>query len=315
MRNKIARMLSRHSLPTSTLLLASLLCACASAASADDRQEVKVARHIEHTITALKALTDADSLAAAGLLSLANHSDQSLPLIARATAAAPERADLVWLQAQVCRELSPCDPEPLELRLRALDPSNGTGWFGALSRASTAKNEPDIDAALESIGQSDRSDIYWTTLIAHLSRAAARTGKISLEDAEISIIGTLAAEAIPAYQYIAKTCKGERLQRQEILDDCRRVARSLQRGDNLLTEMVGVSIAKRVWPEDSPEWKAATEAHRVYEYRAKFFAKLDVRGEKRAKEYLTLCTQHHREQDLFAAQMIAAGYDPNPPAQ
>jgi hypothetical protein len=288
---------------------------CSACANSPDAQIATSQRRNEQVLAALTQRNDADSLAAAGLMSIGNHTDQSLPLIARSTATAPERADLVWLQSQLCRQFSPCDPEPLELRLRELDPSNGAGWFGALARASSTKNAADIDAALASIGQADRIDIYWTTLVAHLSRAAARTGKISLEDAEVSIVGYLAAEAIPAYQYVSTACKGERLQNQKILADCRGVAKSFQRGDNLVTEMIGVSISKRVWPEDSPEWKSAAEARRVYEYRAKFFAKLDLHGEKGAKEYLALCDQHRREQDVFAAQLVAAGYDPNPPAQ
>jgi hypothetical protein len=277
--------------------------------------EAKADRRTEETIAALTNRTDADSLAAAGVMSIGKRSEQSLSLLARATAAAPDRADLFWLRALRCDQLPPCDPDPVEQRLRRLDPTNGAGWFGALARASSSKNDVGVDAALARIGQSDRVDIYWTTLIAHLSRAAVRTGKISLEAAEVSIIGYLAGEVIPAYHYVSDACKGDRLQHQAILDDCRGVANSLQRGDNLVTEMIGVSIAKRVWPQDSPEWKSAAETRRVYEYRAKFIEKLDLRGEKRAKEYLALCAQHRREQDVFVAQIIAAGENPNPPAE
>jgi hypothetical protein len=280
-----------------------------------ETQEAKSARRTEETIAALSRMTDADALAAAGIMSIGKNSDQSLTFLARATTAAPDRADLFWLRSLRCDQLPPCDPGPIEQRLRELDPSNGAAWFGALARASSSKNDADIDAALARIGQSERVDIYWTTLIAHLSRAAVRTGKIYLEDAEVSIIGYLAAEAIPAYHYVSDACKGDRLQRKTILDDCRGVANSLQRGDNLVTEMIGVSIAKRVWPQDSPEWNSAAEARRVYEYRATFIEKLDLRGEKRAKEYLTLCAQYRREQDVFVAQMIAAGENPNPPPE
>jgi hypothetical protein len=287
----------------------------AFALGSPDAQLAKSQRRTDQIIAALSQMNDADSLAAAGLMSIGNHTDESLSLIARAVGVAPDRADLVWLHAQRCSQLPPCDPEPIEHHLREIDPSNGTGWFGALARASVAENDADIDAALARIGQSERVDIYWTTLIAHLTRAAAHTRKISLEDAEISITGYLAAEAIPAYHHVANACKGERLQHPKTLDDCRGVANSFQRGDNLITEMIGVSIAKRVWPEDSPEWKAAVEARRVYDYRAKFIAELDLRGERQAKEYLTLCAQHRREQDVFVAQMIAAGVNPNPPVQ
>jgi len=72
-------------------------------------------------------------------------------------ATAPERADLVWLQAQVCEKLARCDPEPVERRLRALDPTNGAGWMGALARAYVAKDEETTDAAIAAIGRSDRT--------------------------------------------------------------------------------------------------------------------------------------------------------------
>jgi hypothetical protein len=81
-----------------------------------------------------------------------------------------------------------------------------------------------------------------------------------------------------------------------------------------VTEMIGVAIAKRVWPEETPEWKAAAEERRVYDYRSKLYSKLESRTISHPGEYLTLCAQNRRESDLFAAQLIAAGYDPNPPA-
>ena len=95
----------------------------------------------------------------------------------------------------------------------------------------------------------------------------------------------------------------------------RGVAKALQNGDTYLTAMIGVSIAKRVWPEDSPEWKAAAEQRRVYDYRSKLYQKLEQRALTHPGEYLTLCEQNRRESDLFAAQLTAAGYDPNPSAQ
>ncbi len=91
---------------------------------------------------------------------LPSRPDDSLALIGRAIAAAPERPDLVWLQAQVCQEVTRCDPEPIERHLRELDPSNGAGWMGALARANSSRNDEAMDAALAAIGHSDRVDIY-----------------------------------------------------------------------------------------------------------------------------------------------------------
>src|SRR5579859_2447202 len=143
--------------------------------------------------------------------------------------------------------------------------------------------------ALAAIGNSDRVDIYWTTLIARLSRVTERTKTMSLSEAEVLVIGFLAAQAIPAYAAASNACKGERLQRAEVVEVCRGVAKAFERGDTYITEMIGIAIAKRVWSEDSPEWKAAAEARRVYEYRSKFWATLDLTNTSHAEEYLTLC--------------------------
>jgi hypothetical protein len=273
----------------------------------------KTERHLQRAATALAKKSDADSLAAAGLLNLSISRRGSLTLIARATSTTPNRPDLVWLEAMACLAVPGCDPEPIERRLRELDPSNGAGWMGALNRADSSKNSEAKDAALTAIGNSDHVNVYYTTLVARLSRATAETKEISLEEAATSIIGVLAAQAIPAYGAASRACKGEQLQRAEIIDVCRRVARAFERGDTYLTEMIGVAIAKRVWPENSPQWKEAAEARRVYEYRSKLAA--ERWATSRLDEYLTLCAQNGREQDVFLAEVIAAGRDPNPPPE
>jgi hypothetical protein len=299
-----------HALAGSSLILLTSF-ACASS----DALIAKARKRTDQTVVALAQKSDADSLAAAGIMSIGNRRDQSLALLTRAVAAAPERPDLIWLQSLRCGQVPTCDPLPIEQRLRELDPSNGAGWWGAIARAGAAHDTEGTDDALTAISRSTRVDIYWTTLIAHLSRAVADTKKMSVEEAEVTIIGYLAAQAIPAYQYVSNSCKGEHLQQPGITEICRAVAKALQNGDTYITEMIGVAIAKRVWPEDSPEWKAANEQRRVYDYRSKLYQKLEQRALTHPDEYLTLCAQNRRESDLFAAQLVAAGYDPNPPAQ
>jgi len=222
---KLRTMFKTFSLPL-VLLIAST---SAFALGFSDAQ-MAAQKHTDQTIAALAKMTDADSLAAAGLMSVGNNSDPSLPFLARATAAAPDRADLLC-------------------------------------------------------------------------------------DSEVAVSSYLASQATPPYQYISNSCKGDRLQQSGVTEVCRGVAKAFQNGDTYLTEMIGVAIAKRVWPEDSPEWKAAAEERRVYEYRSKLYPKLEPRALTHPEEYLTLCAQNRREQEVFAAQLTAAGYDPNPPAQ
>jgi hypothetical protein len=286
-----------------------------SCASSPDAQEAKAQTHIERAASVLASSSDADSLAAAGLVKLANNLDQSLYLIDRAIAVAPERPDLVWLQIQICRRVPPCDPEPSERQLRTLDVQNGAGWMGELVRANAAKDVEATAAALAAISQSEYIDIYWTTLIARLSRAIAETKAASLSEATTFVIGYLAADAIPAYRVASNACDGERLQHAEVVGVCRGVAKAFERGDTYITEMIGIRIAQRVWAENSPEWKEAHEARRVFEFRSKAFADTDAWTAAHTDEYLRLCAENRREQDVWLAELMARGKNPNPPPE
>jgi hypothetical protein len=305
-------MLTMRNVVSSAFAIA-LLPVFSSCASSADAQTQHVEMRIEHAVDLLGSRTDADSLASAGLLSSGKGHDRSLRLIEKATADAPERPDLVWLQIQYCQAELACDSVPMEERLRSLDARNGASWMGALTRADKANDEQARSAALAAISRSERLDIYWTTLVARLSRATAETKAVSLTEAEIFIIGILAAQSIPAYQVLSNACKGERLKRDDVVEVCRGIANALQHGDTYITEMMGIAIAKRVWPENSPQWKEATEARRSWEYRAKFLSEADTWNAAHTDEYLALCAQNRREQDVYKAELIATGKSPDPP--
>ncbi|HWZ65013.1 MAG TPA: hypothetical protein VNX02_18495 [Steroidobacteraceae bacterium] len=250
-------------------LAAGVSSGCPAEAYRLDSREAQVA-------DALARQADADSLAAAGLLSAA-HPETESQLLTRAMTAVPARADLVWLQIQACQKQPACDSQALERHLQTLDPDNGAPWLGALARADAAHDEPAKHAALAAISRSTRVDIYWTTLIARLSHAAARTGKMPLPDTMVLIIGLLSAQAVPALHVVSESCKGERLERAADVDVCRGIARAFEGGDTYLAEMFGAAIAQRVWPEQSPQWVAATDARRSYEYRTTLQQKIDRR--------------------------------------
>ena len=290
--------------------LGSILFGCSASRPADSTHKE---RDLERAVDVLAKRSDADSLAAAGLLSLTSLRHDPLDLLARATAAAPDRADLLWLNVRACLETPECDPQPIERRLRQLDPANGTGWLVDLMRASAAKDYVASDAILAAVGRSDRVDIYWTTLIAHLTRATARAHKVSLDEARNSIIGALAASIIPAFAAASDSCKGARLEQADVIETCRGVARALERGDTYITEMMGVTIAKRVWPEGSQEWRAADAARQLFEYRSKLWASAAV-DTAHTEEFLKLCEHNRREQDVFLAQLKSEGKNPSPPS-
>jgi hypothetical protein len=272
-------------------------------------------RALERAATQLQRQSDADSLAAAGLFRVTEDRVQAVALLARAEAIAPARADLIWLHLRVCQAQPSCDPQPEEHKLRIVSPGNGAGWLGALARAGAAHDDAAREAALVAIAHTERMDVYWTALIGHLSAAAARTGNLSTAEAMIAVTGIVAAVAIPAYAPLSNSCKGDRLQRSDIREDCRGVAQALENGDTVITEMMGVAIAKRVWPEDSAEWNAAVERRRVFQYRIDSWKPLEpvTWSATQALQYIALCLEHPREQDVVQAQLMNAGKAPNPP--
>jgi len=300
------------------LLLLTVLGACASSGP---KPVAYSRKHLQQTIAELSRRPDADSLAAAGLLlSLGNHGDEPLALLARATGAAPDRPDLVWLQVQMCLRLPPCQPEPLSEHLRRLAPTNGAGWLGllVLGRPDSPDTDAVKEAALLAISQSDRVDIYWTTLISRLTSAAARPGVMSIREAELSIIGVLSAQDIPTYRVLADVCVRGQPTPGDNLATCRGIARALEGGDAYITEMMGIAIARHVWPENAPEWKAATRARAVYEYRSGLMLHLEESrpwDRRVADNYLTLCARYSREQDVVRARLLDAGMKADPPVQ
>jgi len=208
-----------------------------------------------------------------------------------------------------------CDAEPHEARLRSLDPANGVGWFGVLQRASDAHDDEVLDVAVEAIGRTERVDTYWTTLSARLSTALAGSHDVALSEALITVIGTEAAMPIPAYSAASRACRGERLERPGAMEACRAMAASFERGDSYLTEMIGTGILKRLWPEDSPEWAAASRARRVGHYRLKMQSNdaAPFWDAAAAGRFVRHLAESRREQDFVAAELSARGIPPDPP--
>jgi len=298
----------RHVATHGLLLGSLLLVGCVSSTATMER-------HVEHTAAQLQRQSDADSLAAAGLFLMTTDRARALTLLARAEAAAPARADLVWLYLRVCQEDASCAPQAEELKLRTLSPANGAGWLGSLTRAVKAKDDAATDAALVAIAHTERVDLYWTTIISHLSLAAARTGKISLDEAMTTVIGIVSATAIPAFSPASTSCQGDRLERDNIRKVCQRVAQALENGDTVIAEMMGVAIAKHAWPVGSDGWNEALQRRRAYEYRTALWQPLQpVRWDApAARQFIALCLEYPQEQEVIRAQLISAGKAPDPP--
>ena len=307
------------SLSFTSLLIGLAAILCTGCANDGARQQVAYARKIQRTEQLLIAAGDADSLAAAAMLSIGPtvNPAQRLTLIARAVSEAPDRPDLVWLNVRLCTQADGCNPEPLEAQLRAFDPDNGAAWFDSISLAGKLNDVVGVRKDLAAIATSRRFDTYWNATIVHVTNAILKTHTMDLPTALVTTIGIASATAMPPYQTIVNACKGDPLQDPHLLSTCRQVSTVMRRGDTYLTEMVGVAIAKRTWPEGSPEYVDAVSAKRVAHYRMDADGKLSLHGflyPEYAAKRLQLMTEKKTEQEVNLAEILNAKLNPDPPS-
>jgi hypothetical protein len=305
---------------SSTFLLIGLAASlCNGCTTGGPRQQAAYDRKIRRTEQLLIAAADSDSLAAAAMLSIGPtvNPEERLKLIAGAVSKAPDRPDLVWLNIRLCVQVDTCNPEPLEAQLRALDPENGAAWFDSIGRAGGRNDAAAVRKDLSAIATSSRFDIYWNATIVHLTNAILKTHTMDLPTALVDTIGIASGTSVPAYQTILNACKGEPLQDPDLLGICRQVATVMRGGDTYLTEMIGIAIAKRAWPEGSPTYVDAISARRVGHYRMDADGKLSLRRfffSDYAAKRLQLMTQKKSEQEVVLAEILNAKWNPNPPS-
>ncbi len=270
------------------------------------------------TREALVSAGTADSLAAATLFTDGSGYDaptQRLALISHAVALAPGRADLVWLNLQICARVDSCDPGPLEARLRALDPQNAAAWSWSILRSAKINDTAAVHRDLLAISNAERFDIYYNPIVLHTTEAVLKVHTLEPRIALVTTIGYATAMIIPPFQPISNACKGDVLKSPEVVQTCRRVASVLRHGDSYLTEIAGIRIAKRVWSAGSAEYLDAVNAKRVGNYRLDMLNKTmgTYPKNKEAESYLRLLTTHRTEQDVILAVILDSGLSPSPP--
>jgi len=296
-----------------TVLAAVVLGGCAIK---DTGREVTFENREARTGAALIAAGDADSLQAAALLGVvADDPQPRLRLIERAAAAAPARPDIAWTNLQLCLRVGSCDPRPIEAHLHALDPGNGAAWSATLERSWKAKDAAALQTTLVAISNTERFGIYWNQTIAHVANAVIRTAAMEPKGAFVEAIGAAAAQWTPE-KAMTDFCQGRSLEQPDVLATCRRLSAVLRRGDTYLTEMVGLAVAMRVWPESSAEYRAAVQERRVAQYRADADERLLSRkplDNAWVLHRLELLAAHDTEQEVVLADITSAGLNPDPP--
>jgi hypothetical protein len=310
--------------------VASLPCAArADGAAAEGATADGAAADGSAAIDRLIAKGSADSLATAAVLKqFGKDSDSgSYSLLARAVQVAPDRRDLAWLAVRLCASSSDCDDNIPEKHLHDVDPTNGIGSIGALTRAQRKNDAAAIDSALTVIGNSERFYVYFEPLVVATATelvAAQPQGfkqpasPRQVASATLEMAGVIAASVLPPSQSFSYSCKGMALEQVSgRLDRCRRAARAIARADAFIVEGLGLSLQQQLWPLDSPEGKAITAQRRVFQYRLEEYSRLNISSSKLdefPRDALEVFRTHPREQDAALVYITKAGIPPDPPA-
>jgi hypothetical protein len=266
---------------------------------------------------------DVDQIAATALALWGTNANangsQALSQIQKATQAAPERPELLWLHLRLCMEVAGCEPEPIEGRLRKLDPDNGAVWMGPLSRAQARRDARAEAQILDMMSKAADFNIYWTTLTAKLSpyvsrmpvaTSAAQPVPTPLTNAMNSTISWLSALAIPSFRPVTAACGEQQMREPETRVRCQQVAQSLQRSDTTLAEGLGLGIEQRLAVPSSGSAMQVQDKVQTLRHQnqaAGAIVTAQVEKEKFSEQMLKLMGQLKKEQDVSRAILRWAG--------
>lgn len=260
--------------------------------------------------------TDADSLAAAALLIDLTDRTRAEQLAGRASAAAPKRTDLLWLHGQFCKDVPDCNRKPIDARLRALDPDNGAVLLPALEDVTDGADPKEVDRRIAALAASKRIDFYWNPLISHLAAAVISTRTLAPGPALVTVIGAAGAVVIPPVAGASLPCR-DWIPREERRAECKAIAKAFLAGDTSVAEAAGQTMTQALWPPDSPEVLAATEARRTMLYQVSTNGAEAARrltNDEAVQRYLDKLARYRREREVIVAELVQAGLSPTPPA-
>ena len=300
------------------LLAAAVMNAGCSRQQPATAAETVTARQLQSAYVALVQAGDADSLAAAALASrtladAAAHPARGLEFANRAIASAPERADLAFLQMQLCEATTSCDPTAAEANQRKADPSNGISWLYALRRAGRSHDAAGMRTALAGLAGSQRVDRHWTALASRMTAAMTAKAGLDAPTALSSLIDLEAALPMPLLS-VTDACSEEALQKTQVLVQCRRAAETLQHADTISIAMYGTRLAVRLWPNGSAR-STEIAAGRALAYQMDVMRRNSDRLDSpTALQALARLYPHYpTEQSVIRALYVALGLQPDPP--
>jgi hypothetical protein len=269
----------------------------------------------------LAARGDADSLATAAALTFAGSPSRSkadaskaataaLEFAVRSSELAPGNPAISWLRLQLCANAPGCDIRDAATTMRWVDADNGAAWLPLLALAQKDKDATEVDRILNDMAQGARFDLYAnraTVLMfdalkkvrASLPEGYLRTDMTRFTEAA----GLTSAAFIPPFSPLINACRDAAAERRET---CLSLAKTLQRADTVMAQLVGFAIERRLTPGDGKEVRALADRRHLLEWRVGTANQEDAialasRGNVRARSRLAAMRKHSREEDADLA--------------
>jgi hypothetical protein len=278
-------------------------------------------------IAALVQRGDAASLATAALLSLkhaAGDAAAALELATRASEAAADDPAIGWIHVRVCASVPGCDLRDAATAVRWLDPDNAAAWLPTLAAAQRDKDGTEVDRVLADMAQGERFDFYWNRIVAlmydALKAVSRNLPKNALESDALrldSVAGLAAGEVMPPLRPLMDACRESSLA-TERRESCLKIAKSMQQGDTIMTQIAGLELERRFVAPDGREFRTLAERRRTLEWRvanAEQFAAPVLPWLKNAHARWRIARMRSlpREDDVLIAILRAQGMPIDPP--
>jgi hypothetical protein len=231
----------------------------------------------------LAARNDAHSLATAAALTFVGPATRSRAETAKAASAAlefavkaselaPDDAALGWLRLRLCADAAGCDLRDTATTMRWIDADNGAAWIPTLAVAQKDRDAVEIDRVLADMARGTRFDLYGdrTTVFFFDSLRRVR-GNLPAEYLKTDLarlteaVGLAAAVTVPSFSPLINACRDTA--DSERREPCLKLAKTMQRADAVLAQLVGFAIEKRLAPPDSKESRTVLERRRLLEWR------------------------------------------------
>jgi hypothetical protein len=317
-------MVTRHSrLLTLLLALTSLLPFQSSGAASNTVGQNQIFRSQAAKVLANRS--DANSLLTAAALRFSGAAGRPKPktaaqdsqkpaseLIAQAAALAPQSAAIAWMHLQICAETAACNTAEVATVMRWIDADNGASWMPILAAAHKDKDVVEIDRVLDDMAHAPRFDLYLSRLtvvmfdVLRAERHALPSEYAASDWARFTEVhGIATAEAVPSFSALAEVCR-DIAAAPERRDVCLKLARIMQKGDAVATQLAGFGIERRLVLPDSKEARSIAERRRLLEWRVAAAAQFDLplmpwAKNTRSRARLDEMRLHAREEDVCIA--------------